>query len=421
MDDAMIGREPLLAGTAPGHDHLAWASASGAHVRSADGRDLIDFTSGVFVANTGHCHPRVVEAIQAQAAKLLNCYDAPHPLRDEVVHRLTELAGPPFDAVSLTTTGAEAIDSAVKAAKAYTGRFETLSFSWAFHGKTLAALSLSGLPGTRRGVGPVMPGSIVGLYPTCYHCPLGLTYPECGVACFDASEEIFRANTTGSLAAVVVEAYLGAGGAFVAPPGFWPKVRAFADAQGAVLILDEIQTGFGRTGSMFAFQQFGIVPDILVVAKGMASGLPMSAVISRREILESLAPGVMASTYGGNPLSCAACLATLDVLEEERLPERAARLGQRALARMSSWVGRVSGVGDVRGIGLAFGIELVGPDGSPDPEHALRALYAAEREGVVTLPPAGPYGNVVRLAPPLVISEGDLDAGISALERALPR
>ncbi len=279
-----------IVGTAPGHDHLEWASAYGVRVQSVDGRELIDFTSGVFVTNTGHCHPHVVKAIQDQAATLLNCYDAPHPARAEVAKRLLQLAGPSFDAISLATTGAEAIDIAVKAAKAYTGRYETLSFANAFHGKTLAALSLSGLPGTRRGVGPVMPGSIVGFYPTCYTCPLKLTYPACKIACFDATEEIFRANTTGSLAAVVVEAYLGAGGAYVAPPEFWPRVRKFADDHDAVLILDEIQTGFGRTGTMFAFEQFGIVPDVLVVAKGMASGLPMSAVISRHDILEALAP-----------------------------------------------------------------------------------------------------------------------------------
>jgi 4-aminobutyrate aminotransferase-like enzyme len=409
----------ILVGTAPGHDHLIWDSARGARVRSIDGRELIDFTSGVFVTNTGHCHPQVVSAVQQQADRLLNCYDAPHAGREQVAERLVELVGPPFDAVSLQTTGAEAIDVAVKAAKAYTGRYETLSFSWGFHGKTLAALSLSGLPGTRRGVGPVMPGSMVGPYPTCYRCPLKLRYPECGIACFDVAEDVVRDNTTGSLAAVVVEAYLGAGGAYVAPPEFWPRVRAFADAQGAVLILDEIQTGFGRTGTMFAFQQFGIVPDVLVVAKGIASGLPMSAVISRREVLESLAPGILASTYGGNPLSCAACLATLDVLRDEDLPARAAVLGARTLARMRGWIGQIAGVGDVRGIGLAFGVELIKPDGSPDPDRALGVLYEAEREGVVTLPPAGAFGNVVRLAPPLVIDEADLEAGLDALERAL--
>jgi 4-aminobutyrate aminotransferase-like enzyme len=409
----------ILEPSAPGHDHVTWESARGARVRAADGRELIDFTSGIFVANTGHCHPRVVAAIQEQAARLLNCYDAPHPHRARVVDRLARLAGPTFDAVALLTGGAEAIEVAVKAAKAYTGRYETLSFSWAFHGKSHATMSLSGLPGNRRGIGPMMPGSIVGMFPTCYRCPLSLTYPQCEVACFDASRQVFESNTTGSLAAVVVEAYLGAGGAYVAPPEFWPRVREFADSQGAVLILDEIQTSFGRSGSMFAFHRFGIVPDVVVVAKGIASGLPMSAVISRREILESLPASAFSSTYSGNPLACAACLATIDVLEDEDLPGRAAVLGRYALERMSQWVGAIQGVGDVRGIGLAFGIEFVNEDGSPDPDRALDVLYAADREGVLTLPPAGVAGNVLRLGPPLVISEADLDAGLDALERAI--
>jgi len=409
----------ILEPSAPGHDHVTWESARGARVRTADGRELIDFTSGIFVANTGHCHPRVVAAIQEQAARLLNCYDAPHPHRARVVDRLARLAGPTFDAVALLTGGAEAIEVAVKAAKAYTGRYETLSFSWAFHGKSHATMSLSGLPGNRRGIGPMMPGSIVGMFPTCYRCPLSLTYPQCEVACFDASRQVFESNTTGSLAAIVVEAYLGAGGAYVAPPEFWPRVREFADSQGAVLILDEIQTSFGRSGSMFAFHRFGIVPDVVVVAKGIASGLPMSAVISRREILESLPASAFSSTYSGNPLACAACLATIDVLEDEDLPGRAAVLGRYALERMSQWVGAIQGVGDVRGIGLAFGIEFVNEDGSPDPDRALDVLYAADREGVLTLPPAGVAGNVLRLGPPLVISEADLDAGLDALERAI--
>jgi 4-aminobutyrate aminotransferase-like enzyme len=421
---AVVGQQvadprSILEPSAPGHDHITWESARGARVRTADGRELIDFTSGIFVANTGHCHPRVVAAIQEQAARLLNCYDAPHPHRGQVVDRLARLAGPTFDAVALLTGGAEAIEVAVKAAKAFTGRYETLSFSWAFHGKSLATMSLSGLPGNRRGIGPMMPGSMVAMFPTCYRCPLSLTYPQCEVACFDASQRVFESNTTGSLAAVVVEAYLGAGGAYVAPPEFWPRVREFADRHGAVLILDEIQTAFGRSGSMFAFSQFGIVPDVVVVAKGMASGLAMSAVISRREILQSLPASAFSSTYSGNPLACAACLATIDVLEDEDLPGRAAVLGRYALERMSHWVGAIQGVGDVRGIGLAFGIELVHADGTPDPIRALEVLYAAEREGVVTLPPAGAAGNVLRLGPPLVISEADLDAGLDALERAL--
>lgn len=404
-----------------GHDHLIWETALGCRVRDVEGRQLIDFTSGVLVTNTGHAHPRVVAAVQEQAARLLNCYDAPHPTRGEVARRLVEHAGPPFDVAALATTGAEAIDSAVKAAKAFTGRFEVISFASGFHGKTLGAMSLSGLPGTRGGIGPVLPGTIVVPYPTQYRCPVARGASCCDLTCFDVAEELVRVNSVGAIAAVVVEPYLGAGGAYVPPRQFWKRVRTFADHHKALLIFDEVQAGFGRTGSFYAFQQLGIVPDILVVAKGIASGIPMSAIISRREILDALPPGTLASTYGGNPIACAACLATLDVIEGEGLTERAGQLGARALERMVRWVGDIPGVGEVRGMGLSFGIDLVRDAGTRDPDsaRALAVVNAADREGVIVLPPAGAAGNVVRLAPPLVISEADLDEGLDRLERAL--
>lgn len=411
----------FLPARAAGHDHIIWESARGARVRDINGRELIDFTSGVLVTNTGHAHPRVVNAIRDQAGRLLNCYDAPHPTRGIVARRLVEAAGSPFDAAALLTTGAEAIDAAVKAARAYTKRYEVVSFSEAFHGKTLGALSLSGMPGTRRGVGPVMPGSIVVPYPTCYRCPIERTYPECHIACFAVAEEMIRINSIGQIAAVIAEPYLGAGGAYVPPLEFWPRVQCFAQRNGALSILDEVQASFGRTGSFYAFQQLNIVPNLLVVAKGIASGFPMSAVISQKEILNALAPGVLGTTYGGNPLACAACLATLDVLEEEKLPARANRLGRHALDRMRAWIGSISGVGDVRGVGLSFGIDLVQSLESrePDGNRALEVLMAAGQAGVLVLPPAGSGGNVVRLAPPLVISEEDLDLGLERLEKAL--
>ena len=332
--------QPLLAGTAPGHDHLAWESARGAIVRSVDGRELIDFTSGVFVTNTGHCHPRVVEAIQAQAARLLNCYDAPHPLRAQVVERLARLAGPTFDAVSLTTTGAEAIDSSVKAAKAFTGRYETLSFSWAFHGKSLAttvalrparepAWGRAGDAGLdRRAVSHLLPLSAEAQVPRV----------RCGL--LRCLREGVRGEHHGESGGCRRRGL---------PRGGWSlsSRRRSSGRRSASLPMARGQSSssmrsrraLAGAGTMFAFQQFGIVPDVLVVAKGMASGLPMSAVISRREILEALPAGVLSSTYGGNPFSCAACLATLDVLEDEDLPSRAAALGKRALDRMSHWVG----------------------------------------------------------------------------------
>lgn len=404
-----------------GHDHLVWDHAHGVRVWSVDGRELIDFTSGVLVTNTGHTHPAVVEAIRDQAERLLNCYDAPHPSRGEVGRRLVELAGEGFEAVALMTTGAEAIDNAIKAAKAFTRRFEVVSFAEGFHGKTLGAASLSGLPGTRGGTGPAMVGTIIVPYPTTYRCPVARQHDACDLVCFDVAEEIVRVNSVGQIAAVVVEPYLGAGGAYVAPPAFWPRVREFADRHGALLILDEVQASFGRTGTMFAFQQLGIRPDILVVAKGIASGLPMSAIISRREIFDALPAGTLGSTFGGNPLSCAACLATLDVIEREGLVARAAMLGQRGKARMDAWAQSIDGVGDVRGMGLSFGIDLVRDRATrePDPARALRVLERADEHGLIVLPPAGAGGNVVRFAPPLVISDADFDEGLNRLEAAL--
>jgi 4-aminobutyrate aminotransferase-like enzyme len=409
-----------LAMKAPGHDNVVWSSASGATVTDSAGRQYIDFSSGVLVANTGHCHPKVVDAIKSQAERLLNCYDAPHPLRGPTGARLLEVAGEPFDSVALLTTGAEAIDAAVKAAKAYKGRYEVISFSEAFHGKSISAASLSGMPGTRRTVGPVVPGSIVAMYPTCYRCPLDLEVTSCGRRCYMAAAETLRTNSTGNIAAIIVEPYLGAGGAYVPPKDFWHFIRDLATEHDALVIFDEVQSSFGRTGTWFAFQQLPIVPDILVVAKGIASGMPMSAVISRKEILQALPQGVLGSTYGGNPLACAAALATADVLESERLIERSAQLAKLFTETMQRWPREIEGVGDVRGMGLSLGIDLVVPGTKrPDPERALATVAAAAEEGVIVLPPSGSSSNVVRMAPPFVLSDEQAVEGLARVERAL--
>ncbi|MBI4580538.1 MAG: aspartate aminotransferase family protein [Planctomycetes bacterium] len=406
---------------APGHDHLVWTRASGARVWDARDRELIDFTSGVLVASIGHAHPRVADAIAEQARTLLNCYDAPHPLRGRVAAKLVQLAGPPFEAAALLTTGSEAIETAVKLARAATGRHEILSFSGGFHGKTLGSLSLTGIPSNRRGLGPLMPGTLVAPYAYCYRCPVQRRHPECGVACADQMVEVEATNGTGSLAAVIVEPYLGSGGAVVPPPDFWPRIRRFAAERGALLIMDEVQAGLGRAGSWFAFQQLGIVPDILVTAKGLGSGVPISAVLSTHAILGSLTPGSLGSTYGGNPLSCAAALATLEVMEETDAPRRARELGGSMLATMRSWVGEVPGLGEARGAGMSFGLEMVKEEGrrTPDPERALAVLYRADELGLVVLPPAGSHENVVRLAPPLLIPDEDLRRGLALLREAL--
>lgn len=406
---------------APGHDSIVWDSASGVRIRDVEGREFIDFTSGVLVANTGHCHPKVVKAIQEQAAKLLNCYDAPHPLRAEVGKRLLGYAGGRFDAVALFSTGAEAIDSAVKIAKAATERFEIVSFAEAFHGKSISTSALSGMPGTRRIVGPTVPGSIVVPFPNSYRRPPQFDADQWAELCMDMAEEVVRINSIGQVAAIIVEPFLGAGGAHVAPPAFWRRLRGFADKLGALLIMDEVQSAFGRTGNWFAFQEHGVEPDLLAVAKGIASGLPMSAVIGRHDLFDALPAGVLSSTYGGNPLACASCLATLDVIESEGLVARARHLSAIFHQRFARWVKDIPGVGDGRGMGLSMGIELVDNaiDKTPDPDRALKVVAAAAARGVIVLPPSGSQSNVVRLAPPLVMTDDEAEEGLQRLEAAL--
>jgi 4-aminobutyrate aminotransferase-like enzyme len=375
----------------------------------------------VVVASLGHAHPRVAAAVAEQAARLLNCYDAVHPARGALAEKLVQLAGPPFEAVSFQSSGAEGIEAALRTARSYTGRYEVLSFEHGYHGKTLGALSVTAVPSLKRGIGPLLPGALVAHYAHCYRCPIGLTYPGCQVRCADDMWEVDAKLGTGQLSAVIVEPLLGVSGAVVPPPEFWPKVRRFADEKGALLIFDEVQSAFGRSGdTWFAFQKSGIVPDIVVAGKSLASGIPMTAVLSRREVFDAVPSGALRSTYGGNPVSCAAALETIAVMEEENLPERAGRLGRRVLDLLRSWVGEVAGVGDARGLGMNLGIEVVADLESrrADPAAAQRAYSRALELGVIVLPPTGPDGNVLRLAPPLVIPEDQLWEALRRLRQA---
>jgi 4-aminobutyrate aminotransferase-like enzyme len=409
----------VLAPQAPGHDHAVWKEAHGSIVTTVDGRELVDFSSGVLVANIGHSHPHVAAAIAAQAGRLLTSYDAPHPMRAELAERILALAGPPMDAIAFLTTGAEAIDAALRVARAATGRFSILSFSDAFHGKSLSAVSVSGRPAGRKGIGPLMPGTLLSPYPYPYRPPVGLSPDRLTDGCIALADDLIAANLTEEPAAIVVEPYLGSGGGVVPPEDFLPKLRDLADRHGALLIIDEVQSGFGRGGSMFAFQRLGVRPDLVAIAKGIASGVPMSGLMGRRELLDAAPAGSLWSTYGGNALSCAASLATLDVLTTPGLIERVRPLGDRMADEIRSW--GIVGVGDVRNFGLSFGIELVSDERAktPDPTRALATLIAADRHGVITLPPSGAAGNALRLAPPLVITDSEVERGLTALRNAL--
>jgi len=447
-DDALRGLERrYLPRGAPGRDHVVWASAEGSWVHTVDGRRLVDFTSGVLIANAGHAHPLVTAAIAAQAARGIATYTAPHPLRGPYCRRLVEAAGAPFEAVALLNTGSEAVDAAVRVARAATGATGVLTFGDGFHGRTTATAAMSGLPWARPAEGPPAGEVLVAPFPNPYRPPPGLDPTDLGRSALDLARELVTVNAATGIAAVLVEPYLGAGGAVVAPDGFLAGLRALADELGALLVLDEVQSGFGRTGRLFAFQHplavaarpppppasegrvrrlrrppsqgLGLRPDLVAAGKGIASGFPMAALLGTRAHLDALPAGTLWNSYGGGPLACAAADATLDVLLAPGVLERVDPLGERIRSTIAGW--DRPGIGDVRGWGLSLGVELVRDRGTrePDPDGALALVRAAAEHGVLLLPPAGRAGNVVRIAPPLTISDAEADHGLDALLRGL--
>jgi len=408
------------------HARRAAARAEGPFVVDEEGNRLLDFASGIGALATGHRHPQVIAAVREQLDRLVHtCFSviAYRPYV-ELAARLVELApgDDPRKAV-LFNSGAEAVENAVKVARAATGRGAVLCFEGAFHGRTLLALGLTSRTDTyKRGFGP-FPGDLYRVpYPYCYRCPLGKDPTGCGIACTALLDRALEVLVDAEdLAAVVIEPVLGEGGFVPAPPEFLRAVRTFCDRTGAVMIVDEVQTGFGRTGTLFAIEQAGVVPDLLVLAKSLASGFPLSAVVGRADLLDAVQVGGLGGTYGGNPVACAAALATLDVIEQEGLPARARELGTVIRKRLEAWRTRYpEHLGDVRGLGAMLAVELVRDARSREPWPDLAKAWTAAclEEGVLVLT-AGTAGNVVRLLVPLVIPLPVLEDGLDRMERAL--
>ena len=402
---------------------LVWEKAEGCRVWDADGREYIDFTSGVLVLNVGHSHPRVTAAIAEQAGKFLNCYAATSGVIAEFTEHLAELLPPSLRKIILLTTGSEAIEAAVRIARAATGRHEILAFSGAFHGRTHMAMTLGGMQSIKEGFGPLAPGVIHLYYPYCYRCLFDKQYPDCRLFCFRHIEHQIRTESSGSIAALVIEPYLGAGGAMAAPTEYLQKLREFCRQQDILFILDEVQASFGRTGTMFAFEQLDIVPDLLCMGKGISSGVPMSAVAMRPDLAKAVRTGAFGSTYGGfNPLACAAGLATLSILREEGVVENARRMARWVMKRLKEIQGKYPIVGDVRGMGLSLGVEFVtDPKGrQPAGDLALAVSTHALQNGLALLyHPGGIHNNVLRLMPPLTVDMNTAQKGLAIFEDAI--
>src|SRR6267143_336677 len=392
--------------------------ARGSELWDSTGRRHIDFVGGIGVMNVGHNHPRVMEAVRAQLERTTHTafqvvmYES--YLR--LAQRLCEVApgNGPKKAI-LFSTGAEAVENAVKIARAATGRSAVISFSGGFHGRTLLALSLTGTVNPyKQNFGPYAA--------EVYQTPFPYEYrgwsSEQALAALDTLFE--SAVSPQRVAAIIIEPVLGEGGFVPAPIPFLRELRKITERHGILLIVDEIQTGFGRTGKFFAIEHSGVTPDLVTVAKSLAAGFPLSAVVGRAEIMDAPDPGGVGGTYGGNPVACAAGLAVMDVMRDERLPERAARIGSVIEERMQSWAAEHDIVGDVRGLGAMMGMELVRDRGTKEPadKEAAGILAAAREKGLVVLR-AGTHHNVIRTLMPLTIPDDQLMEGLDILGSAL--
>ena len=402
---------------------LAVKHATGAVVQDVDGNRFLDFAAGIAVNSTGHCHPRVVEAIQDQAARLLHICGADFydPMYINMADRLSNLApGDSPKKVFLGNSGAEAVEAALKLARHHTGRSHVLAFFGAFHGRTMGAISLTASkPVYHRGFGPLLSGVTHVPYAYCYRCAYNLTYPQCNLACVDYIENTLFARTIppDEVAAIFVEPVQGEGGYIVPPDGWLAKLRALCDKYGILLVDDEVQSGIGRTGKMFAIEHWGIEPDIVCSAKALASGMPLSAMIAREQVM-TWPPGAHGSTYGGNPVCCAAAQATLDVIEEQGFMENVTRVGARLTGNLQNLAQESRLIGDVRGRGLMIGVEFV-----TDKETKAKAkketdevMLACFNRGLMVLPCGD---NSIRFSPPLVITDAQADTAFEIFADAL--
>ena len=396
----------------------------GAYVWDVDGNAFLDFTSGIAVTSTGHSHPKVVKAIEDQARRFLHMSgsDFYYQKEIELARRLAAIApGRKPKRVFFCNSGAEAVEAAIKLARYATGRQHFISFLGSFHGRTMGAMSLTASKDTqRKRFSPLMPGVTHVPYGDCAHCAYNLVYGKCGVACVDFIENMLFKRTVPpeEVAAIFIEPIQGEGGYIVPPPEFLPKLRALADKYGILLVSDEVQAGMGRTGKMFAVEHWNVVPDIVCVAKALASGLPLGAIIAPTDVMV-WKPGTHGSTFGGNPVSCAAALATLDLLEGG-LVDNAARMGSYLMKRLKAIQGRSRVIAGVSGKGLMIGLEIVEDKRNRKPAPALRnAIVEASFHLGLLLLPCGP--STVRFVPPLVIGKKEADTALAIFTKALAK
>lgn len=394
----------------------------GCLVYGQDGRTYLDFTSGIGVTNTGHCHPRVVEAVRAQAEKLLHGQAnilLHSPLLD-LISELRTIVPSGLDGFLFKNSGSETIEAAVKLARMATGRPNVIVFQGSFHGRTVGAMSMTTSKTIyRAGYQPLMSGVAVAPFPYAYR--YGWEPEQTVEWCLNELRFLLLSQTAPEeTATIVVEPVMGEGGYVVPPPGFLKGLREICDQHGILLLIDEVQSGFGRTGRWFAHEYFGIVPDIMVVAKGLASGLPLAGVIARMSLMEQWTPGAEGGTYGGNALACAAAVATIRAMRDEKMLENTQARGEQLRSGLRRLQEEFPAIGDVRGLGLMVGAEFTDSAGKPDKRSAVAVKEAAQDEGLLLLT-CGTYDNTIRFIPPLVVTAEQIEDGLGRFGRALAK
>ena len=395
--------------------------ASGATVTDVNGREYLDCFAGISVVSAGHNNPQVIAAAKAQMEKVVHCASYIYHVRPvaDLAEKIAHIAPRGLTKTFFGNGGAEAVEGAMKLARLYTGKHEFISLHASFHGRSWGTLSVTGNVGRKRRGGPYAPGVTFAPAPYAYRSQWPNDPEECGRQCAKAIEDVIRFTTSDDVAAFIAEPVMGEGGIIVPPQNYFKEVKKVLDHHGILFIADEVQSGFARTGKMFAIEHYGVEPDILVTAKGIADGFPLSAFTTRPEIAAAFKPGDHLSTFGGNPVSCAAALANIEFMEKENLPARATGSGNYAMSKLRDLQKQNSLIGEVRGLGLMIGVELVKDETLTPASLEAEALRDALLRQGVLVGVGGVYGNVIRFQPPLIITREQIDRALKAFEVAL--
>jgi 4-aminobutyrate aminotransferase-like enzyme len=393
---------------------VAFEKGHGVTLTDVDGNTYIDFSSGIYVTSLGHCHPKVVEAVQQATASLMNCHDFTTPIKTRLLELLAEVSPGDLGGVQLYDAGTAAVEAGLRICRAATGNMEFISFHKDFHGKTMGAVSLARMDPTQ---GLRAPGFFLVPRAFCYRCAFGLTHPECGLHCLRYIDTVIKEETAGRVAAIVIEPIQGWAGSTVPPDDYFPALRQFCDERDILLFADEVLTCMARTGRMLCVEHWDVVPDVMTLGKSLGNGFPITAMLVSDRFKDQVERISASTSYGGNPMACAAAVASIEVILEEGLVERSARLGDFLLKRMQQMKERHPLIGDVRGKGCLLGIELVKDRQTKEPaEQEGQLVYQkAFAKGLAWIP----AGNVLRMSPPLIMEEDVASKAMDIIEESI--